>query len=525
MNSRKKVFRRGIAISLCAALCLGGVSMAYARSENQKVSASNGADAESSEIPKSETVYVFTDASGQVQKTIVSDWKKNDEDEDVYYQEEVDKELPVGISVSYKLDGEEISADKLVGKSGRVTIRFDYENMNYEMVKIGGSGGSKEKIYTPFLMVTGVIMDNEHFANVDVKNGKAINDGERTIVAAAAFPGLQDNLDLSRDKIEIPEYAEITADATDFQLSMTVTMATNSVFTDIDADSEQYMSDLDALSGDVGKLTDAMTQLIDGAASLYDGMCSLLEKTNELSDGVAKLAAGAEEMRDGAVSLNEGAEQLNSGAAELSTGLNTLSASSAQLNAGAKNVFTSLLSSATEQIQAAGVSIPQLTPENYSQILQGILDANPNGTEQIKNLKASLDSYNTFYQGLQSYTSGVDAAAVGAANLSSGAESLKEGSSKLSQASGSLFEGLQTVNGSMPALKDGITQLKDGAEELSDGLITFNKEGIQNIADLADVDLSQLSERWKATTDMAEKYSGFTSDEGVKFIYRTSEIM
>lgn len=518
--------------------------MACARSESKKAYASNDTDAnseslengeitqnaeiaseaESSKMPKSEMVYVFTDASGQVQKTIVSDWKKNDEDEDVYYQEEVDKdkELPVGISVSYKLDGEKISADELVGKSGRVTIRFDYENMNYEMVKIGGS---KEKIYTPFLMVTGVIMDNEHFTNVDVKNGKAINDGDHTIVAAAAFPGLQENLNLSRDKIEIPDYAVITADATDFQLSMTVTMATNSVFTDMDADSEEYMNDLDALGGDVGKLTDAMTQLIDGAGSLYDGMCSLLEKTNELSDGVAKLAAGTEAMRDGAVSLNEGAKQLNSGAAELSTGLNTLSASSAQLNAGAKNVFTALLSSATEQIQAAGVSIPQLTAENYSQILQGILDANPNGTEKIKALKESLDSYNTFYQGLQSYTNGVDAAAVGAANLSSGAESLKEGSSKLSQASGSLFEGLQTVNGSMPALKDGITQLKDGAEALSDGLVTFNKEGIQKIADLADGDLSQLSERWKATTDMAEKYSGFTSEDGVKFIYRTSEIM
>ena len=34
---------------------------------------------------------------------------------------------------------------------------------------------------------------------------------------------------IEKDKIDIPDYVEITADATDFELGMTVTVATNEI--------------------------------------------------------------------------------------------------------------------------------------------------------------------------------------------------------------------------------------------------------------------------------------------------------
>ena len=36
------------------------------------------------------------------------------------------KELPVNLSVQYLLGGKAISPEELAGKSGRVTIRFNY---------------------------------------------------------------------------------------------------------------------------------------------------------------------------------------------------------------------------------------------------------------------------------------------------------------------------------------------------------------------------------------------------------------
>ena len=71
--------------------------------------------------------------------------------QDIYYQGTIKKELPVGISVSYQLDGKTISAAELAGKSGHVNIRFDYDNRQFETVDIDGS---QEKIYVPCLLYT-----------------------------------------------------------------------------------------------------------------------------------------------------------------------------------------------------------------------------------------------------------------------------------------------------------------------------------------------------------------------------------
>lgn len=107
------------------------------------------------------------------------------EGNDIYYQGSTTKALPVDVSVSYKLDGKTMSAKEIAGKSGRVTIRFDYKNNQYEMVDIGGK---KEKIYVPFAMLTGIELDDDKFSNVEVTNGKVVNDGTMTVVAGLAFP-------------------------------------------------------------------------------------------------------------------------------------------------------------------------------------------------------------------------------------------------------------------------------------------------------------------------------------------------
>ena len=106
------------------------------------------------ETYKDESVYVNADASGKVKKTTVTEWLKNTEkgsvdDEtvledvenvkgnekykegsddsivweskgkDIYYQGTTDEELPVNMSITYKLDGKEISPKDLAGKSGK----------------------------------------------------------------------------------------------------------------------------------------------------------------------------------------------------------------------------------------------------------------------------------------------------------------------------------------------------------------------------------------------------------------------
>ncbi len=417
------------AICLCAAIVLGCAGVAYALTgEKNEVPAKTVTTSmkaeEEKEVSKDETVYVLAGADGSVQKIIVSDWIKNAlkedsiadksalsdienvkgnetytldgsnmtvwdaEGNDIYYQGSIEKELPVAMTVSYKFDGKSISADELAGKSGKVTIRFDYENRQYETVNIDGKN---EKIYVPFGMLTGMLLDSDTFRNVEVSNGKLLNDGDRTAVIGIAFPGLQENLGIDKDKVEIPDYVEITADVTDFELGMTVTIATNEIFNELDA---TKVDSADGLTSSLNELTDGMQQLMDGSSALYDGLCTLLDKSGELVTGIETLANGAKSLKDGAASLDEGAAQLQKGAADLSSGLNTLASNNASLNGGAKQVFDTLLSTATAQINAAGISVPTLTIENYADTLNSVI--------------ASLDETAVYNQALAQVTAAVE---------------------------------------------------------------------------------------------------------------------
>ena len=578
----KKSSTKIIALCLCALLAVSGIAMtAFAQNsdgdeaekQDKQETVSAAADAG---VSKDETVYVLAGANGSVQKIIVSDWIKNssgkaavnDKSEltdvenvkgdetytmsgddmrvwdargnDIYYQGSIEKELPVDLSISYKLDGKPISADDLVGKSGRVTIRFDYQNRQYETVDIDGK---QEKIYVPFAMLTGVLLDDDVFTNVDVANGKLINDGSRTVVIGIAFPGLQENLAISKDALDIPDYVEISADANNFRLDMTVTLAANEIFNELDADGLDSISELGA---SMDELTDGMDQLLDGSSQLYDGLAELLEKSDELANGIGQLAAGAESLKNGAGSLDAGAAGLQTGAAQLSEGLNALASNNDTLNGGARQVFDTLLSAANTQLAAAGLDVPALTVENYAQVLNGVIASlngnaaygqEPNrvqaqsadaaaGARSLIALKASLDSYNVFFSGLQSYTAGVADAAAGAGTLKAGTDDLKAGTSELAAGASELCEGILTLKNGTPALVDGITRLRDGAMQLSEGLREFNEKGIGKLADAADGDLGELSARFRATRDVSLRYKNFAGasedmDGQVKFIYRT----
>jgi len=365
-----------VAVTLCVALIAGVTGKAAYALTNQhteakeetKNSEENADKSRKTKNSTDETVYVLSDAEGAVQKIIVSDWLKNASGEDTYSQETIQKELPVRMSVSYTLNGKEISPEKLAGQSGHVTIRFDYENLQYEEVDVDGE---KEKIYVPFIMLTGMILDTEKFKNVEVSNGKLINDGDRIMVAGVAFPGLQDNLAISKEKLDIPDYVEISAEVENFEISTTMTLATTELFDSVDADG----LDMGELTDSMDKLTDGMNQLLDGSSELYDGLCTLLEKSGELTDGIYQLADGAGELNTGAKALDDGVSRLQSGAKQLSEGLTTLNANSGTLNDGAKQVFDSLLSMANSQLSAAGLSVPALTIDNYETVLSGVISS------------------------------------------------------------------------------------------------------------------------------------------------------
>ena len=366
--------------------------------KDTETTVSESTSAKDTKTAKDETVYVIANADGSVKKIIVSDWIKNslneknlkdkselkdiknvkgdesyvmDSDnmrvwnadgEDIYYQGTISKGLPVDLKVSYKLDGKAVSADEIAGKSGKATIRFDYVNKQYREVTIDGK---TEKIYVPFVMLTGLMLDNDVFTNVEVSNGKLINDGDRTVVAGFALPGLKENLSLDSSKIEIPDYVEVTADVKNFSLTTTLTLATNSLFNEFDT---SKLNTADDLQAQLNELTSGMSKLIDGSSELYGGLTTLLSKSKELAAGVDKLASGTNELASGTAALN--------------AGLNTLVSKNGDLTAGAAKVFDTLLATVTTQFKDNGITV-SLTKENYKSELNSLL-SNPTDAQKAE---------------------------------------------------------------------------------------------------------------------------------------------
>ena len=307
-------------------------------------------------------------------------------------------------------------------------MTFSYTNRQAEEVTINGK---KEKIYVPFVMLTGMMLDNEKAGNVTVSNGKVINDGSRTYVAGFALPGMQESLGLDKDKIKLPDTVEVTADVRDFELATTLTVAANQVFNDIDT--AKLDKKTDELKKKLGELTDGVNKLADGTSQLYSGLSTLLDKSGELIDGVKELYSGAEQLKDGSAALakgagdlSDGAEKLDGGVAALQSGagklqsgagdlaggagqlddgvatlqgyigtlaggLSQISANSSTLVSGARQVFQTLLGEADKQIAAAGLSADALTIDGYADTLDALI-------KQLSDENAQKLAYRTAYK-------------------------------------------------------------------------------------------------------------------------------
>lgn len=399
MRIQNKKTGKTVACVLAAALlCTGMNAVAYGagrESSREDTAAAAQTASELSEQGKDtlstdtkdrrdETVYVFADADGSVQKVIAGDWLQKAEGGDEYALTQSDSELPVTMTVTYTLDGRAITPTETVGSTGHLVIRYDYVNNSSEKVQIGGK---QEKVYTPFAVLTGMLFDSEKVTNAQIENGKLINDGSHMIAVGIALPGLGESLGIEKENADkIPNYVEFSADVTDFELESTYTVVTNEVFRLSDS---AELDRFDDLGDDIDELNDAMQRLMDGSDQLFEGIATLDEKSGELVTGVNQLYDGSAQLKDGADTLKNGADSLKSGvdslkngvdelaggAGSLVSGLSTLKSSNDTLNAGAKQVFDTLLGTAAGQLRAAGLEVGELTTDNYGDVLNGLLAA------------------------------------------------------------------------------------------------------------------------------------------------------
>ncbi len=300
---------------------------------------------------KNEMVYIILDKTGKKQKVIVNDriinkqcldeikdltsldnlklikgdatftkdlnnvtWNANKED--IYYTGETDKEIPVNISIKYYLNENEVTYEQLQGKSGKVTIRFDYTCNQSEIVKINNED---KTIYVPYLIISGVAFNNAKTANITSQNGKVIDDDKNSFVVGCAIPGLKKDLEI--EDLNIPTYFEISMDAVDFNMDTTFSVATNQFMNGInsnDIKDEKQTTKVNTLClmlakeellptvNEVVKSLDEYTDYYKGVIDYTSGVDQMNQeiKAGNLEDKLQELLDGSKKLNDGTIKLN-----------------------------------------------------------------------------------------------------------------------------------------------------------------------------------------------------------------------------
>lgn len=316
---------------------------------------------------KAETVYTNAKSNGEQYQTIVTDHLINEEDEkllkdmtnllnientsgdekftqdgeslvweadsnDIYYKGEIDQELPVKLNIKYELDGKEISSDEIAGKSGKVKITISFENKEEHEVQINGK---TEKMYTPFVVATGTYINNDNNKNIEVTNGKAIDDGSKTMVVGLTFPGMQESLNIDKDTLEIPTSIEITMETTNFEMNNIINYTTPKLIEDSELD---IFSKLDDIYSKVETLQSASKQIENGAKTLSDGTTTYVEKSEEFNQALNKFSNGVSSANTSYSSIDTGIKNLNAQVPDLTLGTKSLSDNLGAVNNGVKTM-------------------------------------------------------------------------------------------------------------------------------------------------------------------------------------------
>lgn len=536
---------------------------------------------------KDETVYTKLDSNGNQNKTIVTTHLKNDikskelkdmtdlinikntsgeetytkdedyltwntEGEDIYYQGETSKNLPITCKIKYELDGKEISSNEILGKSGKVKIILEYINNEEREVSINGTN---EKVYVPFVVVAGTIIDNSKNRNIEVSNGKIIDDGSKTIAMGIALPGMKESLKLSNEDINIPNSIEITMDAKDFEQSNIMTYITPKVFEEDDLD---IFDKLDEVYTKVDTLQSSSKAIVDGANTLKEGTQTYSKKSEEFNNAMKQVKSGVSTLNSKYTELDEGINSLKSGSTELLAGVQTLNQSAGALsNLGTLTSSVPQLYSASTSVNNGVTALEQQINAN-NQTLQATINALDPVADAtlISSLQTQLDNNKVLMSNLEpsdrtkglTYASGalnnglqtmnnsvgqmtgLDTLTTGATKLVNGTTALSEGINKLSAGSSELKKGIQTLDASTKAvvsadnqLTQGAKTLAEGATKLAEGTIKFDQEGIQKICNYINGDTKDVTQRIEKLADLANNYNNFTKlesgNEGtVKFI-------
>lgn len=458
----KKKIEKILALSLVSSMTFANLSFA----EQQDL------------IKKSETVYVTVEGN-EIKDKSVSVWLNSDKNikandksnltnvkdlktdkelksengylkldenkKDVYYKGDTDKKLPVDVSVKYFLDGKEMKASELEGKSGHLKIVITSKNNRYEKKTIDGQS---KNIYSPYVVVAAMTFDDEKVNNVSSDDVKIVKDGKNEIVTTVMTPGMKQNLrgiveDKNLDKFK--DEVSVEMDIKDYKPVEIYSVITNEFF--------QEKKNIDSLD----KLQNGVKELQDNSQKLVDASVKLSEGQDKLNSGISQMQTGVTKLHSGSQKLASSTQQMQGKFSGIQSKVGPIQGYVAQMNDGSLKLYNGI-----SDYTAAVAKIK----ENTSKIKEG--------SEKLAKGATDLDN-------------GVGKLKDATSQLRAGTENMKEMTAQkdqLLEKSSQLSNGLNGLAGSYGQLADTVEQISGKSQQLKDSSAQFN-EKLQQVAQLA----------------------------------------
>lgn len=558
---------------------------------------------------KDETVYVTTDGAGAVSNVEVVNWLKNldgvkslkdvtlleniinvkgneeynvangevtfeTNGKDIYYQGTFDASaLPITMEITYKLDGKEITADELVGKSGKLEMSVKFNSV--KKVTINVDGEDKE-VYVPFIAVTGAMLDTGVFSNVTIDHGKVVSNGQYQVAVGIGLAGVEENFNTKDIDMDVNEYT-ITADVTNYTSQYMMTFVTNSMLDDIDV---SEANTLDDIFMNVTKLSNAANELLAGTDELATSVSKIVEASSGLVPAVQELNAASGKLTDasleiatkssalstGLTKINGGVNEINTNMEKLVTGVNDLKTGTNTLYNGLKLMQTKLTAVQTELTNARTTYNQSVTANK--DLIDTVNAAVASGTYTLAQVAASkgmtetalLTSIEQYYQAVgavaaldtviakftakdpttnltltqsvsalvtggntvnqsmatlytkanQLYTEGTKVLLESTTTAANGASALAAGCAEYNGKMNEFNTGVSKLNDKVPTLVDTLALLEAGTNKLDEGMNQFVNEGINKIASLIDDGEEEEVKTLKAVIMAGSQYTSIS---------------
>lgn len=180
----------------------------------------------------------------------------------IQYEGTLDAALPVGVDVTYYLDGQKVTDIK--GKTGTLKAVFKYKN----------------NTDTPFVATTIMLLPQETVSDIEVKNGKSMLMDDYQAIVGIGCPGYE----------PFKDSMEVTMKIKSFQCDYMSTIFTEGIFKDLD---------LSELTKTTDQLNQSSQKLVEGSAQLLAGCTTYGQYLHTYMSNVSKVSEGANALLEG----------------------------------------------------------------------------------------------------------------------------------------------------------------------------------------------------------------------------------